>query len=54
MKQDEVLKKCRCEWQAGSPKRESGTAGLRENCVQLGWDIFGKGDRGVIQMLYAK
>jgi len=41
-------------WQAGSLKWESGAAGLRDKCVKLGWDIFGKGDRGVMQMLYAK
>lgn len=54
MKQDELLKTCCCEWQAGSPKWESGATGLRDNCVKLGWDVFGKGDRGVMQMLYAK
>lgn len=33
---------------------KGGAADLRDNCVQLGGDIFGKGDRGVMQMLYAK
>jgi hypothetical protein len=52
VKQDELLKKCCCEWQAGSLKWEIGAAGLRENCVKLGCDIFDKGDGSDANAIY--